>query len=150
MIHFLEYYTYVTSDNNVAVLSIDKKWFEDWFNVFDLYKISKICYQPTIRIPYMNKGFNGTSLAKYYINKIIISDNLVKLGIVLFYTENKWLDCDDDNLILITTDAGKDFVLTIDIPIAEIKSNDKDCLKALDYICSTFTNCIKQNIKTDL
>lgn len=150
MVHFLEYYTYVTSDNNVAVLSIDKKWFEDWFNVFDLYKIAKICYQPTVRIPYVNKKFKGTSLAKYYVSKIFVSDNIVKLRLVLFYSENKWLDNDSDVLSIVTTEKGDDCVLMLDIPIAEVRDDNMDCSTVLDYICSTFTNCIRENIETDL
>ena len=150
MIHFLEYYTYVTYDNHVGVLSIDKKWFEDWFNVFDLYKIAKICYQPTIRIPYINPNFKKSSIAKYYVSKISICENIVKLRLVFFYNENKWLDKNNENLSLVSTDGGDDFVLILDIPIAEVKSEAPENATVLDYICSTFTNCIRENIETDI
>ena len=150
MVHYLEYYTHATLDNNVAVLSIDKKWFEDWFNVFDLYKIAKICYQPTIRIPSVSKKFRGTSLAKYYVNKIKVVDDIVSLQLVLFYNQNKWLDKEDGNLIMVDTDEGTDYVLLLDVPIAEVNTNNQDYAVVLDYICSTFTKCIKENIQTDL
>lgn len=150
MVHYLEYYTRAIPDNNVAVLSLDKKWTQDWFNVFDLYKIAKICYNPTLRIPCISKDFKKAMLAKFYVSKILVQNNIVKLRIVVFYNENKWLDKNNEKLKEVETDEGYDYFLTIDVPIAQLKQLNQQQQKALDYIYSTFTNCIRQNIQTDI
>jgi hypothetical protein len=70
MVHFLEYQAYVAKDRDVAILSLEKKFFEDWFNVFDLYKFAKINYCTTTRIPYTSADFKRDVIGKFYVDAI--------------------------------------------------------------------------------
>ena len=154
MIHFLEYQAYVAKDKNVAILSLQKKFFEDWFNVFDLYNFAKICYCTTTRIPYTSKQFTRDVIGKFYVDAIKVQDKIVQLEIIFFKSQNPWLDQNSDMLGQIQiNDHGekmpKDYALTILLPIAEIDDSKKDYQKLLDYICDTFTECVNQNINIE-
>lgn len=144
MVHYLQYYAYVGKVDDVAVLNLQKKWFEDWFNVFDLYNVAKINYCTTIRIPYTASDFKD-SIGKYYVTGIVVQDNLVYLQLIFFQSENKWLDKQNEMLGQININGKTDSMLTLYVPIAQIKvDQNNDYAQALSYICDTFTQCINQ------
>ena len=154
MIHFLEYQAYIAKDKDVAVLSLQKKFFEDWFNVFDLYNFAKICYCTTTRIPYTSKDFKQSVIGKFYVDGIRVEDNIVQLQIVFFYSENKWLDPQNEMLgqVQVSTyengdsDRQRDYTLTILLPIAQINKQNQNYKQLLDYVCDTFMQCVNQHI----
>lgn len=144
MIHYLQYQAYVAKDNDVAVLNLQKKWFEDWFNVFDLYKIASINYCTTINIPYTSNQFDRDFIAKYYVTGVIVQDNSVYLQLLFLQSENQWLDKNNQMLGQININNKQDAVFTLYVPIAFIKQDQNNYAQALDYICNTFTQCINQ------
>lgn len=154
MIHFLEYQAYIAKDNNSAILSLQKKFFEDWFNVFDLYNFAKVCYCTTTRIPYVSEQFVKDVIGKFYVDAIKVENNMIQLEIVFFYSENKWLDPYNDMLgqVQVRNFDGdsyttkKDYTLTLLLPIAEIDTTKTEYKELLDYVCDTFTECINQNM----
>lgn len=157
MIHYLQYQAYVAKDRNIAVLSLDKKFFQDWFNVFDLYNFAKIIYCTTTRIPYTNKQFVKDVIGKFYVTGLYVQKNIIQLQIMFFQSQNTWLDHTHQMLGQIqtkyydsfgNTESKNDYTLTLRIPIAEIDIDKNNNYKQLlDYVCETFTKCINQNMK---
>ena len=148
MIHYLQYQAYVAKDKSTAVLNLDKKWFQDWFNVFDLYNIANINYCTTIRIPYTSSNFVNDQIAKFYVTGIYVQDNMVQLELLFFQSQNQWLDSNNEMLGQVIINGKKDFLLTLYVPIAQIKTDkNKDYATILDYICSTFTQCVNKQFE---
>lgn len=154
MVHFLEYQAYVAKDRDVAILSLEKKFFEDWFNVFDLYKFAKINYCTTTRIPYTSDDFKRDVIGKFYVDAIRVQGNIIQLQIVFFYSQNPWLNPNNQMLGQVQVrsvqngvqKSTRDYTLTILLPIAQIDTSNQDYKQLLDYVCETFTQCVNQNV----
>ena len=155
MVHFLEYQAYVAKDRDVAVLSLQKKFFQDWFNVFDLYNFAKVCYCTTTRIPYTSNEFVRDSIGKFYVDAIRVQGSIVQLQLVFFYSQNPWLDYKNQMLgqvdVVVPTANGVkhkiDYTLTILLPIAQIDVTKENYQQLLNYVCDTFTECVNQNLE---
>lgn len=144
MIHYLQYQAYVAKDGDVAVLNLDKKWFQDWFNVFDLYNVANINYNTTIRIPYTSDKFNRDYIGKYYVTGIYVQNNVVSLQLLFLQSQNQWLDSNSQMLGSLNVNGKNDYLMTLYVPIAYVKDGYNDYSQALDYVCNTFTQCVNK------
>lgn len=144
MIHYLQYQAYIAKDGDVAVLNLDKKWFQDWFNVFDLYNIATINYNTTIRIPYTSDKFTRDYIGKFYVTGVFVQQNVVNLQLLFLQSENPWLNKDSQMLGSVTINGKTDYLMTLYIPIAYVKQDQNNYSQALSYVCNTFTQCVNQ------
>lgn len=143
MIHYLQYRAKVAKNQKQAILNLSKKWFEDWFNVFDLYNFADLYYQTTVNIPCVNQLFEKDVIGKFYVTGIEVEEDTIYLNIMFLQSQNKWLDKDSELLGEIMNSGKKDYLFGFNLPIATIKS-ECDCSQALGYVCDTFTQCINQ------
>lgn len=144
MIHYLQYRAIVAKNQKEAILNLSKKWFQDWFNVFDLYNFASIYYQTTVNIPCVNQTFQKDVISKFYVTGIQLEQDTIYLNIMFLQSENPWLDKNSQFLGEINKRAGKDYVFGFNLPIATI-NQDTECKQALDYVFNTFTECINQH-----
>lgn len=144
MIHYLQYQAYVAKDGDVAVLNLQKKWFQDWFNVFDLYNVATINYNTTIRIPYTSQQFTRDYIGKFYVTGVFVQNNVVSLQLLLMQSENPWLNRQSQMIGNVTVNGKTDGLLTLYVPIAYVKEDGNNYSQVLDYVCNTFTQCVNQ------
>lgn len=145
MIHYLQYHAYVAKDKDIAVLNLEKKWFQDWYNVFDLYNVASVLYCTTINIPYTSEQFVKDCIAKFYVTGVFVNNNTVQLQLLFLQSQNKWLDSNSQLLGQVRLNDKTDYMFTTYVPIAQIKEQQgNNWAQALDYICSTFTQCVNQ------
>ena len=144
MIHYLQYQAYIAKDGDTAVLNLQKKWFQDWFNVFDLYNIASINYTTTIRIPQTSEKFTRDFIGKFYVTGVFIQNGAVSLQLLFLQSENPWLDKESQMLGSISVNGKSDYIMTLYVPIAYVKEDQNNYSEALDYVCNTFTECVNQ------
>ena len=101
----------------------------------------------------MAKGIKEV-IGKFYVDAIRVQGNIIQLQIVFFYSQNPWLNPNDQMLGQVQVrsvqngvqKSTRDYTLTILLPIAQIDTSNQDYKQLLDYVCETFTQCVNQNV----